>query len=511
MSKSRISILSLILVISLMMSLVMAGCAGQKANDEQTTNQTTAEETVEPLEPVMLTWYIQASPQEDLAVVLEEANKTINEKINATLDLQIINWGEYDDKMTLNLSSGQEFDLCFTANWALNVFDSVNKGAFLPLDGLIEKYAPNLWKFESPEIWNSCKMNGKIYAILNGYIADQDGVMIQKKFIDKYSFDTSSVKSIYDIEPLLEKIKKGDPSIIPLAMNAEGRLEEINMTKGYEEIAGANMPSAVKIGDKSLKVVNQYELDSFKNHCGKMREWFLKGYIKEDASVTNDYQAELKAGKYATDFLSMAPGSEQEVRDAWGGNEVVAITVSKPYVRSNFYASMTAINNKSKYPERSLMLLDLIASDKDLSNLLCIGIKDKHYSVVSEDTASGVIEVDIFADSKYNHGVFWEIMNGNHVSFVPKGAPIDLTSQKVKFNENAEHSPFLGFVMNTEGIKTEMANCKSVLDEYLPFLVTGSVDIESKLPEFISKLKTAGSETIISKAQEQIDQWKASR
>ena len=155
------------------------------------------------------------------------------------------------------------------------------------------------------------------------------------------------------------------------------------------------------------------------------------------------------------------------------------------------------------------MMLNEIAANKDLSNLLCVGIKDKHYTVISEDAALGVIEVDVPADSKYNHGVFWELTDGNHVNFAPKGAALNLTQQKLDFNAAAELSPFLGFVMNSDSLASEKANCQSVLDEYLPYLTTGSVDIDTKLSEFIQKLKAAGADAIVAETQKQLDAWKA--
>ena len=44
-------------------------------------------------------------------------------------------------------------------------------------------------------------------------------------------------------------------------------------------------------------------------------------------------------------------------------------------------ATMQAINRNSKNPERAMMLLELLNTDKDLYNLLNFGIKDKHYKI----------------------------------------------------------------------------------------------------------------------------------
>ena len=44
-------------------------------------------------------------------------------------------------------------------------------------------------------------------------------------------------------------------------------------------------------------------------------------------------------------------------------------------------ATMTGINFKSKNKEKAIKLISLMNTDKELYNLVSLGIKDKHYTV----------------------------------------------------------------------------------------------------------------------------------
>ncbi|MNY51174.1 hypothetical protein D3C86_1867400 [compost metagenome] len=56
-------------------------------------------------------------------------------------------------------------------------------------------------------------------------------------------------------------------------------------------------------------------------------------------------------------------------------------------------------------------------------------------------------------------------------------------------------------------VKTEFAAVTNVITQYKLPLETGSVDTDKILPEFITKLKSAGIDKIIVEKQRQLDAW----
>jgi len=88
-------------------------------------------------------WYlVQGTTPTDEATVEAAVNEYLQEKgVLATLDMHYLGWGEYDRKVNLMISGGEKFDICYTS--AGNGYrNNATKNAFMPLDELIDKYAP---------------------------------------------------------------------------------------------------------------------------------------------------------------------------------------------------------------------------------------------------------------------------------------------------------------------------------------------------------------------------------
>ena len=70
------------------------------------------------LAPVTLKFYMLGEPQPDNAMVFDEINRILKEKVNATIEPSYLSWGEYQQRYPLLFSSGEDFDMIFTASWA---------------------------------------------------------------------------------------------------------------------------------------------------------------------------------------------------------------------------------------------------------------------------------------------------------------------------------------------------------------------------------------------------------
>ena len=69
---------------------------------------------------------------DNLDELLENANKIIEEKVGAKLDIQYLGWGDYDKKMSVITSSGENYDIAFASNYVVNA----QKGAYADLTDL---------------------------------------------------------------------------------------------------------------------------------------------------------------------------------------------------------------------------------------------------------------------------------------------------------------------------------------------------------------------------------------
>lgn len=99
----------LLLVTVLLASAALSGCGSKtpKSDSASPNTSTQAPKTdTKDLAPVNLTWYVVGTPQKDQQVVTDAINKILKEKINTTLTINTIDWGAYDQKMNVIVSSG---------------------------------------------------------------------------------------------------------------------------------------------------------------------------------------------------------------------------------------------------------------------------------------------------------------------------------------------------------------------------------------------------------------------
>ncbi|MDF2573070.1 MAG: transporter substrate-binding protein [Sporomusa sp.] len=436
MSKTkRIMLLMLVLVFAI--SAVMTGC-GQKEDETANTTSsvsqaTTAEQTEEPLKNVELVYYFVNTPQKDIATVNEKLNELVKAKINATVKLNLIDWGSYDQKMNVVAASGEAFDLCFTGAWpsgGFNYFQQSAKGVFKPLNELLDKYAPDT-KAAIPEMFlKAATIKGNLYGVPNFQQATAGyGYSIQKSIADKYKIDWKSVKNISDLTPFLETIKKNEPNLVPFGISKKDELFRAAPPMfGMEAVGDAAAPGWIYLNDNSLKVVDQYDSPEFKAYIKMMRDWFNNGYLRKDVATLKDMEADKKAGKNATQWTQIdidtngfeSAGMPYNGRMSIFNKDVPSYDYQfvKPVLTTDKAdATLTAIPEASKNPERAMMFINLLNTDKEIYNTLCWGVEGKHYKKVADN------RIETNKDGGFQIWSMWEFGNMEN-SFLSEGDPV---------------------------------------------------------------------------------------
>lgn len=496
-------------------SMLLTACGASKESATQTPAATAAataaaQATPAALPEATLTWYFVGNfPQPEQDQVFAEVNKVIKSKINATVNFKPLSFGDYDQKMQVVIASGEAYDIAFTSNWINNYSQNVAKGAFLPLDDLLTKYAPKSFANVPKTFWDATRVKGKIYGFVNQQIsARTPEIAVPKALTDQYKLDLNAIggkitgKTLNLLEPYIQAVRKDHPEKA-FYSNMSNFADAFN----FEAIAGFNVPGAVSYSDNSLKVVNQFETDDVKAFAATMRDWNAKGYLnsKERISKKTDDWSDAKAGKFLMNIGGAFKPGGANLTSAQAGEPYVTAPANTAYLTTGgIVATMQGISRSSKNPERAMMLLELLNTDKDLYNLLNFGIKDKNYKI---DEDGLMIPGD---DQKgYNPQVPW-MFASNYLANVEKGMPKTVWEDTKKLNADATPSKLLGFSFNAEPIKAEIGKTSAVYDEYSRSIDLG-VATEAKYNEFLAKLKDAGADKIIAEMQKQIDDWKASK
>jgi putative aldouronate transport system substrate-binding protein len=460
------------------------------------------------LEPRELSIYFAGpTAQKDVALVEEEINKITKEKINATVKINHLGWGDYTQKTNLMIASGEPFDLMFTSGNDLSI--NVAKGAYValndPANNLLEKYGQDILKSMNPKLLSGTTIKGLNYALpTQKEMASMQGLFLRKDLVEKYKIDLKTIKKLEDLEPFLQQVKAGEAAdVIPFQASSNF----LNLLP-FENIGGFTSPGVISKTEKTPKVVNLFETAEMKDMFKLFYNWNQKGYFQKDPGTNTNLKAQTDEGLVAARWSQLKPGGDLEASNT-SKKPLIQVEFSQPYVATyDLNNSMLAVSRTSKDPERAVMFLNLLHSDARIVNLMDFGIEGKHYvKVAGKDN---VIKVpDGFATSKdtgYFPGNTWQVGN-QFLTYLFQNEDPQKWEKFKTFNTAGVSSPILGFTYNSDSTKNEEAALASVYKSYIDGLSGGVLDPEKYLPEFNDKLKKAGMDKVIAEKQKQVDEF----
>jgi putative aldouronate transport system substrate-binding protein len=455
------------------------------------------------LPQVRLSWYNVGGAPKDLSVVNDELNKYLKPRINAIVDMKFLDWGVYGDRMNLMKAAGDDMDIIFDPGW-MSYRQDAAKGYLVDITTLFGKYAPKTKAQLNPAFVTGSQIDGKNYGIpCNKEMAHVKGVLINQDIADKYNLDVKSVKTYKDLEPLFATLKEKDPTLIALNMCKDEKMDHaIDWDSLNDNVAGV-----CRYGE--TKVINELEQPETISLLNTVRDWYLKGYINKDAATLADRKPNMKSGKAFAQLSPLNPGSAANESVAYG-HKMTAIEFTERAVNTgDTTGSLQCISTASQNPERALMFLELVNTDVYVNNLINFGIEKMHYvkkSATTIDLAPGVSE----SNSPYRPQSQW-IFGNNYINYLWINEDPNKWKNFAKFNSTAKPSKLLGFSLDTEPIKNEVAAMLNINQEYANGLLTGTVDPVTVLPKYIAKLKAAGLSKVMTEKQKQINDWLANK
>ena len=516
---------ALLLAVIIIIAATLTGCGSKTSSDSSSTAAavataapsasasaaSTTSNGIDPktLKPVKLVFVFMGLTPKDLAAVNDAASKYLTEKINATIEVRPIDWGNYTTKTNLMFASGEKFDYMFTASW-MHEAEQAAKGQIIPVDDLLKQYAPVYLATVPQDVREAGFIGGKAYGLTgNKEWAADKGMIFDKKIADKYGISTDTIKQLSDLTPYLEKIKNGEPGVVPVQARSDYSPFTAMMAIGAYDTLGVG-PGVISRAAGDTKVIDMFEQPDFMADAKLMRDWFLKGYINKDAASTTtmEYLA-VKANKAASYGLSGKPGiAFQETRNC--GKDVIYLPMDKPYMTTDDAASaILAVPNTATDPARSIMFGELLYTDKFLINLLNWGIEGQDYVKVSDNVIK--YPDGMTADnSAYNLNMNW-LMGNQLLDYTWNTDDPKLYDQYKPFNDSAERSKALGFSFDPTSVKNEVAQYDNVVKQYTGAIYTGSVDPDATIPKFIQALKAAGMDKVMQEKQKQLDAFTAAK
>lgn len=451
--------------------------------------------------PYKIIWYHLGSPQEDTDFIFQKISQYTKEKINATVEMRLLEFKDYEKRIKEAIASREKFDLCFTSPWLNDFRQNITKGAFIELDSLLSNYGSDILKSLPPDILNTARMNGRFYSIPSSKTTgNQWAVVFNKKYIDKYRFklpENIKFDDLKTLEPMLAVIKEKEPGVIPyltFPQSCHAFAVPFNRVNEYT-------PGALYYDNRTnYRIFNDYDSPEYYSHLKLMYKWHLAGYMIKDAAYCTDITPYRKEGNWFSGVLNYVPGQEKVISNIYG-YEVLSVPIDRPVLTSkDAGAYMQAISSTSRDPVKVMKFLNLLYSDKYLYNLVVWGIEGRNYIKESENVIG-------FPENFKQYSIDGYTLGSQFLSFVPSYLSPSISEERKKFDESAIKSPLFGFEFDQTPVKKEVEAITQLAGEFEGTLNVGAVDPEIFVPKVIAKYKAAGLDRVIREEQKQLDAW----
>lgn len=504
-------LLATLLTAAMTLSMI-AGCGGSStqstpaSNDAGSTSQATATGELDTSEEVELVMYVVSDRPAGQDVVDENLNKLLKEKLNCTLKINWIGWAEYQNKYPMLYSSGEQFDLAYCATW-LNFANLARRGAFMPLEDMLPKYAPDNYALQSESALKQATIDGHLYAVptlLPTYITY--GSIYRGDIAAEAGID-GDINTWEKIEQYGDYVKANHPEMEVIDLyqgNVELSLQWERM-QGNFEIDSGNRYIFYDPSEENPKVFAVYDDPTFPEFLELMKKWSDKGFWSKSALSDTD-STKTQNGKAALRFHNI---------DTWSGYTVLHPewdfkygVMTKDIAHLPYTQDCMVIPTTAKNPERALAFWNLVTTDQEVYDALFYGVLGTTYELNDEGQFT-ILDPDLYATN-----AMWAVrtfdLNRNQAG-VPESYNTVRKEWEDTIKEGEGTERFTGFVFDTTNVTTELANCQNVRQQYGWPLELGYTDPVSGLEEYKTQMKNAGIDKIIEEAQRQLDEYLASQ
>ncbi|MEG0270963.1 MAG: ABC transporter substrate-binding protein [Clostridia bacterium] len=424
---------------------------------------------------------------------LEKINPYLAEKIGVNIAVEVVPWGDWDNRRSVIVNTSGEYDILFTNTMVYN--SDVMVGAFADITDLIGTAAPELQAMIPASYWDACRINGKIFAVPTYKDSSQTEYIVwDKDLLDKLSLDASEVHTFEAMTPLLAAIKEstGEASF-PMNKNGASYLPFM-----YDQM-NAGLPTlGVRYDDATAKVVSVYEQEDVMANLKMLHQWYNDGIINADAATKpeeNNYKP-----------CSLAQGWSQAAVTTWGpnmGSTAVAYqwgdtVVSNETVRG----SLNCISANCAHPEKALAFLQLLNTDSYVRDSFFYGLEGDDWEYTADKRV-------------HRNNADWKMAGYTQASFFTVTPTDDVEFNQwdeVKaLNEAAKPSVLLGFTFDTSKVNDQLTNCIAIFNRYKGEILTGTTNPEESVPAMMAEMKDAGFDAILTEAQAQVDAFQAAK
>jgi putative aldouronate transport system substrate-binding protein len=557
----RRNVLMLFLTVILMFSIVLAGCTKSKDEGEAQTTATTSGDATNPASApakanadytlpiappgtVTLNVAVQDNYEETASYKLnlpvwQEFEKRTGIKIN----WDVTNSDNYDDIMNVKLAAAQDLPDIFQLPEGYTPNKAKQDGLLLPLNDLIQKYAPNMRKYfeERPEIYNRMKFSdGNIYIIPNIVSAfaytDPYVLFMRQDWLDALHLQRPT--NLEEWYTTLKAFQDND-------MNKNGIKDEVFMpnfgTEGLLYLAGSAYDMHQYFSengffpDKDGKVQYEYIDPRMKDMITWLNKLYTEGLINPTYLTDKSADIKTKVSKnlVGASVRAMANILVYEALAHDGGAPDAAYSMTLPphedgykgtYYEYGPFDGLYGVSSKTKNPEMVIKWLDYVWASHEGNLLANFGIEGQTYTMVDgQPKLTDLVTKNPNGDPAYSVlrklGAFPNVPlmqdSVGPSSLLPHEVLENGPKKMIGFADEVKdylvNNSVFAFPSDEESevISSTMPDIKTYQDETLANWITGKAPMD--FDKYVSTIKSMGIDEVLAAEQAMYDRYSSGK
>ena len=506
-------------LLSLLLALVLLLGIGCVATAEEEENPWSG---LDLSEPAVVNMFFPATKPDDFDEVAALANELMAKKINTTVNFNFVSFGDYDQKLSLYLTSEDGVDLIYGASW-LGYTDYVKNGAYKGFDwDFVQTYMPLTAEQQAKSSWKETQFGDLYYGVPNNRCdISWNGAWTRQSLLDKYGYKAEDIDSFEKLIEFLDKVAAdtAETGIYPINCQGSYPMEAFHWFTTRYHLWDVNAGAAHWMvwpynTDKEFVVEDLKwfaETDEYRAFALQMAEFYKKGYfpasvISNSTMIDDNYLNGVSA------ILNNAPTSYSNLASKITDDTPVFLNCywddECRTRRGNYMVYASCFPARSQNSERAAVALDCMKFDPEVHAILQGGIEGRHYILNAEDnTYTPGPEA-----SKYPFGSWTHMAAINNDS----DPTLELDPEIAKYMNMyyaavvpSETFPINGFNYNSEKYEAELSSCTALMNQFRFSFCFGLFgdQTEAKLDEFIAQMKALGIDEICQDYRDQLSAY----
>lgn len=382
-------------------------------------------------------------------------NESVKEKIESasgiTFDTVAIPYESWKEKINGMIVAEEKMDMINMISVPGEISSYIERNAILPLDDLLEEYAPNMLEAIPEEAWEVCKDEEGIIWALPGKESFTRGriPVIREDWLEQLNMENPSTMA--DLEAYFEAVLNTD-------LNGNGQNDEIPMVCTYDGILYFLQNyycgfAGDRYVDEEGVVKPWYMHENIYKMFSKLSEWYEKGYLYSEFDTITyeqamDFATAERMGAYVTWYNDPIYGSAPLVKDnpdnpvSWAAlNNLTDVEEGGRvawYSNAPYRVDLTLSSSSTEESAASaLKLIDWMYQSTDNYMLATYGIEGTHWEYANEEKT----EFQLADDVSEKYASFYQLSEWYDTDKYPTLIVSDsdyATSQMYKVQEEAE-------------------------------------------------------------------------